>query len=236
VVGSVAAEVTTSTAGDQLDFFFDPVCPFAWVTSRWVEQVAAQRPLDVQWRFIALRMVNADKDYGSDFPPGYEQLHSAGLHLLRVAAAVREAEGNVAAGTLYTALGASLWDRDPEPGSMLRSDAGTRAHAVETLAAAGLDPSFADAVDDDRHDEVISTETELALARAGRDVGTPILTFGPPDGPSFFGPVISRLPSDADAVALWDAVATLARFDSFAELKRSLREMPALRALANLSG
>lgn len=222
------------TAASRIDFFFDPVCPFAWMTSRWVVQVAGQRPLDVQWRFIALRMVNADGDYATDFPPGYQQVHDAGLHLLRVAAAVRAAEGNAAVGTLYGALGASLWERAPEPGSMLRTDAGTHAHAAEALKLAGLDVAFADAVGDHTHDAVIAEETELALGRAGRDVGTPILTFGPPGGPSFFGPVISRLPVDSDAVRLWDAVETIARFDSFAELKRSLRELPALPALANL--
>lgn len=232
-LGTVAPDVTTNP-DDRLDFFFDPVCPFAWVTSRWVVRVADLRPLDVQWRFIALRMVNADRNYDTEFPAGYDALHTAGLHMLRVAAAVRDAEGNEAVGALYTALGVSLWDRDPEPGSMLRADAGTRQHVADALAAAGLDVGLADAVDDDGHDEVIAAETDLALSRAGRDVGTPILTFGPPDGPSFFGPVISRLPADADALALWDAVTTLARFDSFAEVKRSLREMPALRALANL--
>lgn len=219
-----------------VDFFFDPVCPFAWMTSRWVTQVASQRPLDVQWRFIALRILNEDRYRTGDLPEGYEQLHTAGLRGLRVAAAVRAAVGNDAVGALYTAFGESVWNRDPEPGSMLRADAGSPGHVAEILAAAGLDVAFATAADDEAHDEVIAAETELALTRAGRDVGTPILTFGPPDGPSFFGPVISRLPSDADAVRLWDAVETVARFDSFAELKRSLREMPALPALANLSG
>ena len=225
-----------SSPTEQIDFFFDPVCPFAWMTSRWVDQVAAQRPLDVQWRFIALRMVNADKDYDADFPAGYERFHTAGLRLLRVAAATRDAAGNDAVGALYTALGEALWDQPPEPGSLLRSDAGTREQAAASLDAAGLDTSLADAVDDESFDDLIGTETQLALARAGKDVGTPILTFGPPDGPSFFGPVISRLPGDADAVRLWDAVVTLARFDSFSELKRSLRELPALAALGNLTG
>lgn len=224
-----------SSPTEQIDFFFDPVCPFAWVTSRWVEQVAGQRPLDVQWRFISLRMVNADKDYATDFPAGYEKFHTAGLRLLRVAAAVRDTAGNDAVGALYTALGAALWDQPPEPGSLLRSDAGTSGQAAASLAAAGLDASLADAVDDESFDDRIGAETRLALARAGKDVGTPILTFGPPEGPSFFGPVISRLPTDADAVRLWDAVVTLARFDSFSELKRSLRELPALAALGNLT-
>jgi len=226
--------VETSTT-TEIDFFFDPVCPFAWMTSRWVDQVAGQRPLDVQWRFIALRMVNAERDYDTEFPPGYDGFHTAGLRLLRVAAAVRHTAGNDAVGALYTAMGAALWDQPPEPGSLLRSDAGTREQAAAALADAGLDTSLAEAVDDESFDELIGAETQVALRRAGRDVGTPILTFGPPDGPSFFGPVISRLPSDADALRLWEAVVTLAHFDSFSELKRSRRELPALAALGNLT-
>ena len=206
------------------------------MTSRWVTQVAGLRPLDVQWRFIALRFVNADRYADPDGPAAYEHVHAAGLRMLRVAAAVRDTSGNAAVGDLYTAIGASMWDRAPEPGSFLRADAGTPAHLAEVLTAVGLDPALAAAADDERHDEVIAAETELALGRAGRDVGTPILTFGPPDGPSFFGPVISRLPADADAVRLWDAVVTMATFDSFAELKRSLRELPALAALADTGG
>jgi hypothetical protein len=214
-----------------VDFFFDPVCPFAWMTSRWVEQVAAARQLEVQWRFIALRMVNADKDYATDFPEGYERFHGAGLRMLRVAAAVRDAHGNEAVGRLYTAYGASIWDLEPQPDQRLPESVGTVEQISGALAAAGLPAELADAADDTTHDAIIDKETQMALARAGRDVGTPIITIDAPDGPSFFGPVISRLASDDDAVELWDAMVTLARFPGFSELKRSLREMPALRLL-----
>lgn len=201
------------------------------MTSRWVVQVAGLRDLDVTWRFIALRIVNAERDYATEFPKGYERFHTAGLHMLRVAAAVRDARGNAGVGDLYTALGQSLWDQAPVPGHLLRPDAGEPEQLGQALTAAGLDPALASAADDESHDTLIAAETHEALGRAGRDVGTPIITFGPPDGPSFFGPVISRLPDDAGAVALWDAVETLAGFPGFAELKRSLREMPALAAL-----
>ena len=230
MLGSVVVRVTAKRS-TSIDFFFDPVCPFAWMTSRWVVQVAGLRDVDVTWRFIALRIVNADKDYGSDFPDGYETLHTAGLRLLRVAAAVRADHGNGSVGELYRVVGESLWDREPDPGGLLRRDAATPPHLVEVLEAAGLDPALAAAADDETHDEIISAETELALSRAGRDVGTPIITFSPPDGSSFFGPVISRLPGDDEAVALWEAVETLAGFAPFAELKRSLRYMPDLPAL-----
>jgi hypothetical protein len=99
----------------------------------------------------------------------------------------------------------------------------------------GLPAELATAADDDRWDAELDAETELALSRTGRDVGTPIITFAPPHGVSFFGPVISRIPSDEEAVPLWNAVLTLAQFPGFAELKRSLREAPQLRILGHLS-
>ncbi|MGH9089566.1 MAG: hypothetical protein ACRDYZ_15905, partial [Acidimicrobiales bacterium] len=93
-----------------LDFYFDPVCPFAWITSKWVRRVGASRPLAVTWRFISLRMVNADVDYEEHFPKGYDEGHTTGLRLLRVAAAVRELHGPDAVGALYEALGAAIFD------------------------------------------------------------------------------------------------------------------------------
>jgi hypothetical protein len=99
------------------------------------------------------------------------------------------------------------------------------------LTAAGLPPSYAAALDDTSWDDELDAETELALTRTGRDVGTPIITFQPPDGLSFFGPVISRVPDDAEAIELWNAVTTLAKFPGFAELKRSMREVPQLSIL-----
>ena len=96
------------------------------------------------------------------------------------------------------------------------------------LRNAGLPVELADALDDTSLDDEIRAETEEALALTGRDVGTPILHFNPPDGTAFFGPVISRLPSPDDAGVLWDHVIGLAEFGGFAELKRSLRERPQL--------
>jgi hypothetical protein len=113
----------------------------------------------------------------------------------------------------------------------MRDKLSTTEHVTEVLGAAGLPARFAAALDDASWDQLLEQETELALSRTGRDVGTPIITFEPPDGVSFFGPVISRVPSPADSVRLWDAVTTLATFPSFAEMKRSLREPPQLRIL-----
>ena len=88
-----------------LHFYFDPVCPFAWMTSKWVRMVAAQRDYRVDWRFISLRILNANVDYAAHFPPDYEDGHTAGLRLLRVAARVRSEHGRAAVGPLYAAIG-----------------------------------------------------------------------------------------------------------------------------------
>ena len=211
-----------------LHFYFDPVCPFAWMTSKWVRLVMEQRAYTVDWRFISLRLVNATVDYDAHFPPEYEAGHTAGLRLLRVAAKARAAYGREAVGPLYAAMGARIWDADRADDPAFR---GTRDFLTPILATAGLDAGLADGLDDPSFDGVIQAETDEALRSTGKDVGTPIIHFQPPTGVAFFGPVISRLPNPADAVRLWDHVVGLASFPGFAELKRSLREQPQLRSL-----
>ena len=214
-------------AGADLHFYFDPVCPFAWMTSTWVRMVAAQRDYSVDWRFVSLRLLNGHVDYDATFPPEYEAGHTAGLRLLRVAARVRSAHGREAVGHLYEALGRHVFEIDRgawRAGAQLD----TREFVVPVLAEAGLPAELADALHDETLDDGIRAETDEALSLTGKDVGTPILHFEPPHGVAFFGPVISRVPSEDEAVALWEHVIGLARFPGFAELKRSLRERPQL--------
>jgi hypothetical protein len=213
-----------------IHFYFDPVCPFAWMTSKWVRMVQAQRGYTVDWRFISLRMINAAVDYDSHFPPGYEAGHTAGLKLLRVAARTRAEHGRAAVGALYAALGARIFDTSADSDQPDGGYRGTRAFLAPVLAGTGLRAELADALEDASFDAEISRETDEALALTGKDVGTPIIQFQPPAGIAFFGPVISRLPSAAEAVPLWDNVLGLASFPGFAELKRSLRERPQLRS------
>jgi Mycothiol-dependent nitroreductase Rv2466c len=214
-----------------IHFHFDPVCPFAWITSRWVQEVVSQRDYEVDWRFISLRLLNKDIDYDAHFPPNYGEGHNSGLRLLRLAAKVRAEMGRSVIGDLYTAMGESIFDIERDEDTEARRQArGTAEHAAEVLAAAGLDVGLAEAVYDESLDAEIASDTEDALARTGHDVGTPIIHFEPPDGVAFFGPVISRVPRGEDATRLWDSVIELARFPGFAELKRSLREKPQLRS------
>src|SRR5260370_30066943 len=98
-----------------IHFYFDPVCPFAWMTSKWVRIVQARRDYTVDWRFISLRMVNADVDYDSHFPPGYQAGHTAGLKMLRVGARARAEHGPAAVGPLYEAIRPRGFDTAAEP-------------------------------------------------------------------------------------------------------------------------
>ena len=224
-------------ADPDLVLYFDPVCPFCWMTSKWVRMVSARRRYRVDWRFISLRLVNAEVDYDAHFPPEYEAGHTAGLRLLRLAARTRAEHGRDAVGRLYHALGTRIFDSEFVPESAVdHATRGTRPFVEPVLAAAGLPAELAAALDEPEWDAVVRAETQEALALTGKDVGTPILHFEPPDGAAFFGPVISRLPGADEAEQLWEHVIGLARFAGFAELKRSLRELPQLRALGVAEG
>ena len=217
-----------------LHFWFDPVCPFAWMTSKWVRMVAAQRSYEVEWKLISLRLLNSHIDYATHFPPEYEAGHTAGLRMLRVCARARQEHGPQVLAPLYLALGSRVWERERVEGE----DVAGRVPALarDALQEAGLPVGLADALEDTTYDKEIQAETDAALALTGKDVGTPILHFQPPQGVAFFGPVISRLPDEASAVELWDHVVGLASFGGFAELKRSLRELPQLPALGVPAG
>ena len=203
-----------------LEFFFDPVCPFAWITSRWVTEVQQLRDYDVQWRFISLRIINENvvADWYDD---AYKANHRAGTFGLRVADAVRLSNGNAAVAAIYTATGTALHVHKR------RADlvADPVAFMAEMLQIAGLPVEHAAAALDESHDAYLRAETELAFSRTGRDVGTPILTFHPDqaDEGSFFGPVISSIPRGAAATRLWDAIEVIATTSGLAELKRSNR-------------
>lgn len=217
-----------------INFYFDPVCPFAWMTSKWVRLVQSQRDYTVDWRFISLRLVNSEVDYDSHFPPEYEAGHTAGLRLLRVLHRARAEHGRDVVGPFYETLGRRIFDSAPASqglGDRELDLRGTTDFLAPILEEVGLPKDLLQALDDESLDLEISAETDEALGLTGKDVGTPIIHFQPPTGVAFFGPVISRLPDEEDAVRLWDHVVGLAAFPGFAELKRSLRELPQLRGL-----
>ena len=213
----------TGTNAADLEFFFDPVCPWAWITSRWVKEVQALRHYSVTWRPISLKLLNANNtaDWYND---QYKRWHAMGHEALRLAVHLEATAGNQAVDSFYTACGIECH------ANRRRDDfaTSTEVFMAEVLTNAGLDPSLARYAFDESLDTVIAAETELALSRTGRDVGTPIITFKPgaDNEGSFFGPVIARIPRGDEALRLWDAVETLATTPGVAELKRTQRGSP----------
>lgn len=219
-----------------IEFFFDPMCPWAWITSRLTVEVSDLRGLDVEWRFISLSILNESK-FAEDeaavaegkepsLPPQYKEMTRIGLGLMRVAAAVREKFGNDGVARYYTACGellhkggasAKIWNGE-DPGDVLGG----------ALTAAELPAELKAEADNDKWDKILRDETSLALSRTGEDVGTPIITFDTsrPEEASLFGPVINRIPRGQEALDLWDAVSFIARTPGIAEFKRSVRGAP----------
>ena len=206
-----------------LHFHFDPICPWAYLTSRWVVQVQQQRGYDVSWKFISLFMINNNRGY-SEGNKQHQDGHMAGLQALRVASAARASAGNEAVAAVYSAFGQAIHVAKRRPATAVEM----KEFARTVLTEAGLNSQWADSATDELHDEVIRYETTRALELTGKDVGTPILVFHPdkPNQASFFGPVISAIPRGPEALRLWDAIETLATTSGMAELKRSLRSAP----------
>jgi 2-hydroxychromene-2-carboxylate isomerase len=219
-----------------VEFFFDPMCPWAWITSRWVREVADQRGLDVRWRFISLEVLNEEqlrrdaeaiaRGEEPEMPAAYGPISRLGNRFLRVAAAVRELHGNEAVGDFYTAVGEQMHPGGRSKELWEGADPDGVYDAV--LAAAGVGPEVLQVLDDDRWAKIVCEESDLAIERTGEGVGTPIITFDVdrPDESSLFGPVINRIPRGEEAVRLWEAVETVARTPGIAELKRSIRGEP----------
>lgn len=206
-----------------LEFFFDPVCPWAWITSRWVTEVQQHRGYDVVWRFASLAVINEASDADS---PHEERraIFAAGLSALRVMDEVRQRHSNAEVASLYTEVG-TLAHKDQRRSELVADPV---SFLKEVLGRADLPIGYAAEANNAVHDAIIRESTELALDRAGRGVGTPILTFRPgrPDEGSFFGPVIATIPRGESAVQLWDAVELIATTGGMVELKRVNKAKP----------
>jgi len=204
-----------------VEFFFDPGCPFAWQTSVWIRRVAELRGIKIGWRFISLRFINENN---ADVAPATMEAQERGLRYLRVCAAARTELGNAAVGELYRAWGERYWYTSSAGDLVGRLVSRAKAiEPAEIVGALGLPETLLDAADDDSWDALIRAESEEAFRRTGPDVGTPIITYDPPTGNSLFGPVISVVPDDERAVEFYDALRTFADFSGFSELKRTNR-------------
>jgi predicted DsbA family dithiol-disulfide isomerase len=192
------------TAEDHIDFWFDPACPFTWRTSRWLHEVAGQRPIGITWRLMSLSVLNADKE----IPEQYREPIRQGARALRVLAAAAEAGGQDAVGRLYTALGTRRHEQGKDYEDGVLQDA---------VAEVGLPASVAAAAGDERYDAAVLASHEEGQRRVGAEVGSPVTAVG--GGRGFFGPVVVPVPTGAEALRLLDAVRLLASVPSFSELK-----------------
>jgi 2-hydroxychromene-2-carboxylate isomerase len=190
---------------DSADFWFDPLCPFAWITSRWMLEVEQVREVKVNWRVMSLYYLNKDRDISAD----YQALVTRGLPVGRVLMATEQKLGREALAPLYTAFGTRIHQQKQEVGRDL---------VVAALADAGLPAELVEAMDDPSYDEPLEASHHEAMDRVGDDVGTPTIAF---NGSAFFGPVLSRIPRGEDAGRMWDGTIALADFDYFYEIKRS---------------
>jgi 2-hydroxychromene-2-carboxylate isomerase len=190
---------------DSADFWFDPLCPFAWISSRWMLEVEKVRDVKVNWRVMSLYFLNKDRDLS----PDYQARVARGLPIGRVLIATEQQVGPAALAPLYTAFGTRIHHEKQEIGRDL---------VVAALADAGLPADLVEAMDDSSYDEALRLSHQEAMDRVGDDVGTPTIAF---NDSSFFGPVLSRIPRGEDAGRIWDGTIALAAFPYFFEIKRT---------------
>jgi protein-disulfide isomerase-like protein with CxxC motif len=195
----------------QLDFWFDPLCPWAWITSRWVLEVAKVRPVQARWHVMSLAVLNERKN---DQPERYKELMKKAWGPVRVCIAAEQKFGPDVLLPLYTALGTRFHHDKAER---------DRATIEAALADAGLPVELADAADSTEYDDAVRASHQDGIDRVGYEVGTPVISV---NGVPFFGPVVTPIPRGEAAAKLWDGVLLVAGTDGFFELKRSRTRDP----------
>jgi hypothetical protein len=189
----------------EVEFWFDPSCPWAWMTSRWVDEVSKYRDLDVTWKVMSLSVLNEDKDMSES----YRAFFPRALRYTRLVAAVKELHGRDYVKPLYDALGTRI-----HPGGSKNPDT----VIPEALAELGLPAELIQYSLTDEFDVEMRASHFDGINRVGQDVGTPVIAV---DGVAFFGPVISPAPMGEQAVALWDGTVAVASYPGFFEIKRT---------------
>jgi protein-disulfide isomerase-like protein with CxxC motif len=192
------------------DFWFDPICPWAWIASRWMLEVEQVRGVQVRWHVMSLSYLNE----GRDLPEKYRAVMDESWGPVRVVVAAAAAHGEDVILPLYTALG-TRFHHEGRPKD--------RATVEDALAEVGLAASLADAMDTDAHDEALRKSHHAGMDQVGFEVGTPVISV---EGVAFFGPVVSPVPRGEAAGLLWDGVRLVAGTDGFFELKRSRTRDP----------
>jgi len=207
---SQATSSDPKTEKSVADFWFDPLCPWAWITSRWILHAAEVRPIEVHWHIMSLAYLNANKD---DISDEYRKLLSEAWGSVRVCAAAEQEFGPEVLLPLYTALGTRFH---------LEGKPKDRATFEEALAEVGLPISLAEAANTEEFDDAIKKSHHLGMDQVGYEVGTPVISV---EGVAFFGPVVTPAPKGEAAGVLWDGVLAVCGTPGFFELKRS-RNVP----------
>ena len=209
----------TATAAEKTpaDFWFDPLCPWAWMTSRWMLEVEKVRPVEVRWHVMSLAVLNEDKL--DTLPEHYATFLRGAWGPVRVVIAAQELHGDAVVGPLYTALG-TRFHNQAKPKS--------RETIVEALEEVGLPASLADHADSDKFDTQLRASHKEGIDKVGQDVGTPVIAVPGSDGEqiAFFGPVVTPAPKGEQAAQLWDGTLMVAAIPGFYEIKRTRTQGP----------
>jgi hypothetical protein len=212
-LSAAASDVPAEQQKTTVDFWFDPACPWAWLTSRWILEVAKVRPVQPYFRIMSLAVLNEE----NDVPEEYREFIRRGWQATRLCAAVARDYGQQAVADVYTAYGTRRHGRGQEVDNDF---------FVGVIADAGLPAELIDLIDDPSLDPLVRESHEAGMKLVGDDVGTPIISF---NGYATFGPIVSRVPQGEQAGVLWDAVELMSTVPYVYEIKKGRTEDPQTR-------